>query len=88
LEPYDAEVVTSASEQACELFHRLHSLIDPCGQGEQYAAVPNGASTFSNRQVKQMTTLFMSQASTTKRHGYSAVIAVCLWANSVVSGST
>jgi hypothetical protein len=63
-------------------------LIDPCGQREQYAAVPDGTSIFSNRQVKQMTTVFMSQASTTKRHGFSAVIAVCLWANSVVSGST
>jgi len=74
--------------KACELFHRLHSLIDPCEQGEHYAPVPVGTTVFSNRQVKQMTTVFMSQASTTKRHGFSAVIAVCLWAGSVVSGST
>lgn len=43
---------------------------------------------FPTTQVNQMTTVFMSQASTTKRHGSYAVIAVCLWANSVVSGST
>jgi len=43
---------------------------------------------FPTTQVNQMTTVSMSQASTTKRHGSFAVIAVCLWANSVVSGST
>jgi len=35
-----------------------------------------------------MTTAYMLQASTFKRHGSSAVIAVCLWANSEVLGST
>jgi hypothetical protein len=44
--------------------------------------------SFSNTQVKHMTTLLLLQACKYKRHGSIAVMPACSWANSVVSGST
>jgi len=72
---------------SCELFHSLHSLIDPAADEAHYPRAL-GYTEFFNTYENTMTTLIHLQTSKYARHGSIAVMPVCLWTDSVVLGST